>query len=263
MKRSRLLVTPSALREDLARAGVRPGMGLMVHSSLSAVGWVLGGAPSVVRALLEALGEGGTLVMPAATPQCSDPADWPEPPPAEWLETAREHMPPFDRRTTPTSLGAVPETFRTWPGSLRSDHPVESVCARGPRAAEITRRHPLAFSEGPGGPFEKRYELDFYVLLLGVGFNRCTALHYAETLTKNRRTTTVRLPYEVEGGRLWREIRNVADDNDLHFPIIGDSFVSTGEVRSANVGEAPTTLFPVRALVDFAVEYLERALAPT
>ena len=62
---------------------------------------------------------------------------------------------PFDPATSPTTLGAIPETFRTWPGTLRSDHPLESVCARGAAAAAVVREHPLDFSEGPGTPFAR------------------------------------------------------------------------------------------------------------
>ena len=157
--------TEARLRSDLASIGVVPGMTLLVHSSLSSIGWVVGGAPTVVRALLHVLGDAGTLVMPASTPHCADPATWADPRvPEAWLAEAREHLPVYDPRTTPTVRGAICEAFRTWPGTLRSHHPVESVCARGVAASTITDEHPLAFSEGPGGPFEKLYDLDCRVL---------------------------------------------------------------------------------------------------
>ncbi len=253
--------TESRLREDLATIGVEPEMTLMVHSSLSSIGWVLGGAPTVVRALLHLLGEKGTLVMPAATPQCADPATWTAPAvPDVWLDEVREHLPLFDPRTTPTAMGAIPETFRTWPDTLRSDHPLESVCARGADASEIVGDHPLAFSEGRGGPFEKLYDLDARVLLLGVGFNRCTALHFAESLSDKRRTTTVRFPALEDGRRVWIEVPNVADDNDTHFPVIGEEYLSAGRARRGRIGDAESTLFPMRDLVDFAVGYFDDVL---
>ena len=93
------------------------------------------------------------------------------------------------------------------------------------------------------------------MLLLGVGFNRCTALHYAESLVDNRRTTTVRFPVLANGERVWREVQNVADDNDRHFPKIGDEFISTGSVRRGRIGRADATLFAMRCLVKCAVEY--------
>ena len=253
--------TEQSLRQDLANIGVEPERTLIVHSSLRSIGWVVGGAPIVVRALLHVVGEKGTLAMPSATPHCSDPAKWPGPKvPESWLDEVRAHVPVFDLETTPTAMGAIPECFRTWPGTMRSNHPLESVCARGPLAHEITKEHPLAFSEGPGSPFEKLYERDSRVLLLGVGFNRCTALHFAESLVEKRRTMKNRVQL-LDGGRcVWAEVPNVADDNDTHFPIIGEQYVSLGKARRGSIGVAQSVLFPIRDLVDFAVSYFEDVL---
>ena len=170
------------------------------------------------------------------------------------------NLPIFDPRTTPTARGAICETFRTWPNTLRSNHPVESVCARGVAASTIVSEHPLAFSEGRGGPFEKLYDLDCWVLLLGVGFNRCTALHFAESLLDKRRVKTVRFPVVDNGQRVWTEVLNVGDDNDTHFPVIGHKYVSTEGVRQGTIGDAQSMLFPMRGLVDFAVSYFHHVL---
>ena len=181
--------TEVSLVADLAAIGVQRGMTLLVHSSLSSIGWVIGGPSTMVRALITVTGDDGTLAMPAATPHCTDPSTWPGPAvPDEWLEAVRENLPVFDPRTTPTSMGAIPETFRNWPGTLRSNHPSDSVCARGDHAPAIVKEHPLAFSEGIGGPWEKLHDLGTWILLIGVGFNRCTALHFAESLSAKRRT---------------------------------------------------------------------------
>ena len=249
-------ISRQRLRRDLLTLGVQPGMTLTVHSSLSAIGWVIGGAPTVVRALIDSVGEEGTLVMPAATPMDCDPATWTSAKvPPNWLDETRENLPLFDRQTTPTTLGAIPETFRCWPGTQRSEHPVESVCARGPSAAAITAEHPLEFSEGPGTPFAKLHDLESWILLLGVGFNRCTALHFAESMADQRRTTSVRFPASRDARRVWIEVPNVADDNDTHFPIIGEKYLLAGRARQTRVGEAMATLFPMRDLVDFATKY--------
>ncbi len=251
------------LQRDLRKLGFQDGGVWIVHSSLSSLGWVVGGATTVVLALQDSLGESGTLVMPAATPFCGDPASWVDPSVSEehW-ERIREILPLFDRDTTPTTLGAIPETFRTWPGTLRSGHPLESVCAAGPAAATITRPHPLAFSEGPDGPFGRLHELDAQVLLLGVGFNRCTALHYAESLVANRRVMQVRFPVEENGERTWVEVPNVADDNGRCFPTIGEDFQRAGHVRSGTLGRAQCLVFSMRALVEFATTWFESKLPP-
>jgi hypothetical protein len=70
------LQTKASVASDLQHLGVRGGQLLMVHSSLNCIGYVLGGAQAVVRALIEVLGPSGTLTMPAFSPDVSDPATW-------------------------------------------------------------------------------------------------------------------------------------------------------------------------------------------
>lgn len=258
-------IDEARLVADLRALGIEPAMTVVVHSSLSAVGWVEGGAATVVRAVTKAVGEEGTVAMPAATSSLYDPADLPGPPMTESeLEAERRATPCFDRLRTPTDLGAIPEAFRTWPGTLRSDHPIESVCARGPLAEEITRSHPMAFSEGPRSPFGRLWENGASILLLGVGFNRCTALHLAETLARRRRVTTFRYPVLEDGRRVWSEYPNVVDDNDTHFPVIGERFLAaglaTGRATRGSVGEADSILCSMPDLVEFAKRYFESEL---
>ena len=127
-------------------------------------------------------------------------------------------------------------------------------------APGIVSEHPLAFSEGPGGPFEKLYNLDCRVLLLGVGFNRCTALHFAESLVDRRRVKTSRFPVLENGKRAWVDVRNVADDNGAHFPAVGQQYVTEEGVRRGRIGDASSVLFPMRSLVQFAVRYFKEVL---
>ena len=49
---------------DLGALGVQEGVVLMVHSSLSAIGYVEGGPQAVIDALQQAVGPSGTVVMP-------------------------------------------------------------------------------------------------------------------------------------------------------------------------------------------------------
>lgn len=253
--------TADSLRQELSSLGLQSGMTVMVHSSLGKVGWTVGGPVTVIRAFLKVLGPEGTLVMPAETPSVLDPSFWnDERVKTEWHEMIREHLPVFDPLTTPTTMGAVPEAFRTYPRTLRSNHPLVSVCANGPLASEITKEHSLEFCEGRGTPFEKLYDLDGQTLLLGVGFNRCTSLHFAESLVPQRRTTVHRFPMMDNGKRVWVEQPDMASDDGVHFPVVGEQFVATNAVKRGRVGEAHSMLFSTRQLVDVAISYFSRVL---
>ena len=253
--------TKASVKADLQQLGVRGGQILMVHSSLRKIGYVLGGAQSVVQALIEMLGPDGTLVMPAFSPEVSDPGTWSDRQFEDnYLDFARDHVPPFNQAVTPTSMGVIAETFRTWPGVMRSTHPQVSVTARGPLAARITASHEVAWGQGAGSPFERLYELDATLLLLGVGFNRATFLHFAESRVPHGRRKTRRIPVDQNGIRTWLAAPDVGDDLDTYFPRIGEEFLNAGHAVSGLVGEATSTLASSGALVDFATDFLTKAL---
>lgn len=95
--------TRQSLAADLRRLGVASGMVLLVHSSLSSLGWVCGGPVAIIQALMDVLTPQGTLVMPAHTGDYSEPANWNHPPvPSSWVPVIRATMPAFDPRLTPT-----------------------------------------------------------------------------------------------------------------------------------------------------------------
>ena len=94
VRKTKTLATVESLRDDFEALGIEKGMVLLVHSSLSALGWVCGGAVAVIIALQEVLGETGTLVMPTHSTDLSDPSQWENPPvPESWWQTIRETMP--------------------------------------------------------------------------------------------------------------------------------------------------------------------------
>ena len=253
--------TVATLAADLRALGLAQSGVVMVHSSLARLGYVLGGAQTVIHALMRALGPEGTLIMPTFSPEVSDPATWSKARiPKDRLEEARHAAPGFDPQITPTSMGAIPEALRTWPGALRSPHPQVSVTALGRAANVITNEHPLDWAQGPGSPFEKLVTLNAQVLLLGVGFNRATLLHYAEALLPRGRRKTRLVPIDGPAGREWVKAPDSGDDLGVHFPALGAAFVAAGEAQTGQVGEAPSILASAPTLVSFAREYLADAL---
>ena len=182
IQRTRLPGTVATLKTHLSALGVRPGMVLLVHSSLSALGWICGGAVAVIQALLETVGPEGTIAMPSYSGGLTDPKNWQHPPvPEDWKDIIRAETPAFDPLRTPTrGMGQITETFRTWPSAARSTHPHCSFVAQGAHARRIVDGHQLENGLGEGSPLARIYELQGWVLLLGVGFANNTSIHLAE-----------------------------------------------------------------------------------
>ncbi|MET7513508.1 AAC(3) family N-acetyltransferase [Streptomyces sp. NPDC005480] len=252
------LVTRTTLTTDLRALGVLPGETLLLHSSLSALGWVCGGAVSVVQGLLDALGPNGTLTVPTHTGGNSDPAQWHRPPvPQEWWAEIRASMPAYDPAITPGNrMGTIAETVRRWPGALRSAHPQTSFAALGPRAAAITDGHATDCSLGEHSPLARLEEQHARVLLLGTTFATCTAFHLAEYRTASPRTERGRAVL-TPGGRRWETVTEVDVSAD-GFDELGAAFERDGAVVRGRVGGADALLFPVADAVAYAQEWLAR-----
>ena len=251
-------VTLSRLRAGLEALGIRAGDRLLVHSSLSALGFVAGGSQAVVEALMAAVGPDGLLVTLAFTSGLSDPADWRAPPvPADWIEPIRAEMPVYDPRLSPTrGVGAIAEAFRSAPGVVRSAHPQVSFAAWGTGAEAIAAPHALDAWLGDGSPLARLYEAEAQVLFLGTGYATCTSFHLAEHKAGTLRTMRTGLPARVDGARRWITV-DAPDYDTGDFETIGAELDRRPGLGSRGpVGMAECRLLPVRGIVDAAVEWM-------
>ncbi|MGW0792476.1 aminoglycoside N(3)-acetyltransferase [Streptomyces sp. NPDC002911] len=245
---------------QLYALGVRQGGVVLVHASMRSVG---GDAESMAAALRRALGPAGTLVVPAFTPENSDTSrsylDRVRGLSAEARAAVRAAMPAFDPAVSPApTMGALAETVRRAPGALRSAHPQTSFAALGPAAGKLLAGHHQDCHLGEDSPLARLYEADAQVLLLGTGFGSCTAFHLAEYRrpAPPRRLYRCVVALEGGGGRWWEYEDITLDDSD--FAALGNDMVRARAeaVGTGSVGAARSHLFPLRAAVDFAVDWL-------
>jgi aminoglycoside 3-N-acetyltransferase len=255
----RLPVTARSLAADLRALGVPQGVPVLVHSSLSRLGWVAGGPEAVVDALLATLGTDGTLVVPSFSTHRTDPRRWQHPPvPESWWPVIRAETPPYDPRLSSTrQMGVIVDALLRRPETVRSAHPHLSFAAHGPLAQRILDPHPLPYGLGDTSPLARLYDLDAYVLLLGVGHANNTSLHLAEFRADlPKRTYTDGAAMLVDGERRWVEFEELEDD-DSDFPDVGAAFEASGaDVRVGPAGAGTARLMRQRALVDFGVRDL-------
>ena len=254
-----LFHTQSSLLNDLVSLGVRKGDGLFVHGSMRAIGFAVGGPRTIVTTLLEAVGETGLIGMPGFSSDAYFPSDVDRSGlTQDQIVQIEDAVPGFDVAKSPTSgMGIIAETFRTWPGTHRSNHPAVSVCLNGLNANEFLREHSLAWATGANTPLGNLCDRQsMKILLIGVGWNRCSALHTAETLAEHRRTKTRRFKtVGVDGS--WIETPDVADDMNRLFPTVGDAFERTGAVSLGTFGNAQSRICDYRTLVDFASGWID------
>lgn len=253
------LNTKQSLLTDLQAMNIREGDGVFVHASMGAIGSTVGGARAVVEALIHAVGPKGMVGMPAFSADAYFPAELDVNLLSESKRASIENaVLGFDAQTSSASgMGVIAETFRTWPQTQRSQHPTVSVCLRGPDADGYLSDHALAWATGEQSPLGKlRSCSNMKIVLIGVGWNRCSALHTAESLCSTPRTKTRR--FKNSSGQ-WQETLDVADDNDRLFPCIGEAFEKTGAVKTGTIGQASSKVCLYAPLVDFAAEMIAKS----
>jgi len=230
---------PYLKQRDLERAlravGVRRGMLLMTHSSLSAYGYVEGGAATIVGALRRSLGAAGTLAMPTHT-------------------VSHFGRPPYRARSTPSTVGAVTEAFRQMAGVRRSPHPTHSVAACGPLAEALLAGHtgglaPLARA-GVWGRFIAH---DGWVLMLAP-LRKNTLLHAAELWSG------VKLPglmlARARGARGPARTMPAAPLHTSWFDLAHARLLRRGRIASVELGEGTVYLMRGRDVVDAGMAVL-------
>lgn len=239
---------------------------------MSALGRVIGGAETVIRALLDTVGPDGTVVAYVGW-QDGPPDDLDLLAPGD-REVVLAEQPVYDpdlgraRR----DHGRVAEALRTWPGAVCSGHPEAGVVAVGRDAAAIARPHALDDAYGPETPYARVVERGGQVVLLGAPLDTVTLVHHAEAIAgvEGKRRVAWRCPVLVDGTREWRTLTDI-DTSSGALPYDGitggadyveyfaQAALAGGAGRSGPLGAGTGHVLDARRLTEATVELIEAA----
>lgn len=239
----KIRVTRGDIKQGLSEAGLRKGDTVLVHSSLSKFGYVEGGADSVVDALLQTVGQGGTVAVPSFNFSLGKDGSV------------------FEVMNTPSEMGKVSEALRKRNNAPRSHHLTHSIAALGYKAKELTETHSVTPC-GQESPFRKLVSLGGHILLLGVSQNINTTFHAIE---EEKELFYVR----------YKEIKDIylIDENGLksslptqiHQPLKKYDFnrmdrplLESGAMKITVIGESLVRLINAKSLYDFACECVRK-----
>lgn len=244
------MVTRQDFYNALLELGIENGDSLITHSSFKSLGEVENGAEDIVGAMLDAVGECGTVIFPTL---CS--RDW-----AHVFENW--HL------DAPSDVGYLTNYFRKLPGATRSDHATHSVAAMGKLGSYITETHgKTGLRHGNFGnrafaadsPWEKMYHLDTKILFLGVSTRYCTFRHYVEYcyIEDCLKSIEGSPKYTEMKDRLWDYLKPGAWAH-IDAVYVCDVLDSQGKIRHARCGNAELTLVSAKDFSDTARAMLDR-----
>jgi aminoglycoside 3-N-acetyltransferase len=233
-------VQVSHIEAGLAMLGFTGAENIIMHTSLSAFGYVQGGAPALLEAVRAHV---NTLVVPTFTyytlvwPSEYRTDDWKVELPIDG---------PMFRLDSPVSpdIGRVPQALLTRRNVLRSQHPALSFAAVGQHAHSILAAQTL---DHPYAPIGQLYALDGDVLLMGVDHRSNTSIHYGEYLA----------------GRPLLDRYANSSDGVVHtyFPNCSAGFDQLEPrltIQTTQIGKATIKRMKVREIVDETLRALRR-----
>jgi aminoglycoside 3-N-acetyltransferase len=233
---------------------------VVVHASLKPVGWISGGANTVLDALLQVVGPQGTIVMSAQYPDNADPALMNRGVDPRVATLLRQSQPPFRGKSTVLSgLGALTTALQLDERSKISDHPALAVAAIGKHAKWITSEHPLSPAFGHQSPLAKAVELNAKALLIGVDYGVLSALHVAQVrsncLPWGIHTFTIGSPEVPRTTRVLDYMYTTTD-----FNAIGSAYARQHPIHTGRLGHAPLLVIELASLIPFAQTWMERKM---
>jgi aminoglycoside 3-N-acetyltransferase len=239
------VLTKQQIKDALINKGLRLGDHLLVHSSVKSVGLIDGGPDALIDALLEVVGDEGTLAMPA------------------FNYTRPLPQPYFDVAITPSRAGALTEIYRQRPETLRSLHPSHSVAAQGKRAEEFLADHHKGLAFGVGSPVDRIAQAGGYVLLIGVTHMANSCIHIGEShagVTKfyweNGPIPIAKL--RMPNGKIIDHSLDCSSSCSMAFNSVEYPLRCKNMIMDLNVGEALSFLMRGKVVIETVVEMIRQ-----
>ena len=241
-------VTQTDIAGALAMLGIQRGDMVLVHSSFKSLGQVDGGAETVIRGFLDAVGEEGTLVFPTLCQK-------------DFLNSYKTwHM------DKDSDVGWLTNYFRKREGSFRSDQATHSVAACGAEAHWLTETHGVtgkrfgSMGDTPfakDSPWEKMYQKNAKIVLLGVSPLYITFRHYAEYCYIEECLHA--LQSYSEYAEMKAQLTDFGKSGvwpHLDSIVLADILAGNGAITSATCGNAELLCVPSAMFVDMALSKL-------
>lgn len=256
------VLSKDELIELFQSVGVKPGMILEVHTSLSKFGYCIGGAQTFNDALIELLGYSGTIIMPLQAGSRSEPSYFKLPPmEASLYSKYRSNMPAFDCEGSDSEhMGVVVENLRRRPKAVVAYHPTCSFVAYGKYAKLLCSQNNINYSLSDRSALGRLYELKAHCLLAGVGYDKMTSLHLSEYRSGVRPIILQGSAIKENNQTVWKKYMEIDVDSDDGFDQIGKSLEAKNLVSIVPIAKGELRLLRVDVAVDEGMHYFDERL---
>ena len=244
-KRTKAHVTKEDIKDGFEKLGLKRGDNVGVHSSLSAFGYVEGGAEAVIDALFETVGEEGTVVMPTYSKN------------VQALEKTQEEIDmgitwkyrvlPYNPQEDECWTGAIPDTFWRRDGAVRNSNPTHSLTAIGPKAEKLSQN------------WKELMDAEGYILLLGVTLGCCSSMHLAEEYVQLPQHILDKITPPPELAERFKQ-ENIGFGYGPYpdFERMQEICAEHGIMKTVKIGESTVKLLKLRELTHLYAEYLRK-----
>lgn len=243
--------TYDELKEDLIKMELKSTDSIMIHSSMKAIGEVVGGADTVIDVLMDYFSQ-GLVMMPTHT----------------WAQMSNEYN-IFDPETEPGCVGILPNLFMKREGVVRSLHPTHSIAAYGAVAGEYVKGEEKANTPcPPTGCFGRLRDIDAKILLVGVNHVKNTYIHSVEeSYNVPERFTERQCVFKVklsDGSYkdvpMYRHYNSKTAHISESYQKLYQAFLETGAAKEVVFGDAKCILCEARKIYEVTGRILEREL---